>query len=109
MQVPHDEGVATHINPESCAVAREGSSEALTGEPTGQPLSRESFAIPGADAVHGAEGNTHERASAPARQRERSDDPAWSKSLAFLDAGCPGTGRAWGCPLGNRRRSASER
>ena len=43
MQVPYDEGVANHIGPESCAVAREGLGEALTGECTGQPLSRESF------------------------------------------------------------------
>ena len=43
MQVPCDEGVAIHIGPESCAVAREGLSEALTGERIGQPLSRERF------------------------------------------------------------------
>ena len=43
MQVPYDEGVAIHIGPESCAVAREGLGEALTGERIGQPLSRESF------------------------------------------------------------------
>ena len=43
MQVHHDEGVAIHIDPVSCAAAREGNSEALTGERIGQPLSRESF------------------------------------------------------------------
>ena len=43
MQVPYDEGVAIHIGPESCAVAREGLGEALTGVRVGQPLSRESF------------------------------------------------------------------
>ena len=43
MQVPYDEGVAIHIGPESCAVAREGLGEALTGVRIGQPLSRESF------------------------------------------------------------------
>jgi hypothetical protein len=41
VQVPYDEGIAIHIGPESCAVAREGHGEALTGESTGQPLSRE--------------------------------------------------------------------
>ena len=41
MQVPCDEGVANRIGPESCAVAREGFGEALTGECIGQPLSRE--------------------------------------------------------------------
>ena len=48
MQVPCDEGVAIHIGPESCAGAREGFGEALTGERIGQPLSRErvSFWVP---------------------------------------------------------------
>ena len=50
MQVPYDEGVANHIGAESCAVAREGLGEALTGECTGQPLSREKSLILGADA-----------------------------------------------------------
>lgn len=31
VQVSYDEGVAIHIGPESCAVAREGFGEALTG------------------------------------------------------------------------------
>jgi hypothetical protein len=43
VQVPYDEGLAIRIDPESCAVAREGLGEALTGERIGQPLSRESF------------------------------------------------------------------
>jgi hypothetical protein len=43
VQVPYDEGVAIRIDPESCAVAREGFGEALTGGRIGQPLSRESF------------------------------------------------------------------
>ena len=40
MQVHHDEGLANRIDPESCADAREGIGEALTGERIGQPLSR---------------------------------------------------------------------
>ena len=36
MQVHHDEGVANRIDPESCADAREGIGEALTGERIGQ-------------------------------------------------------------------------
>jgi len=42
VQVNHDEGVANRSDPESCADAREGIGEALTGERIGQPLSRES-------------------------------------------------------------------
>ena len=41
MQVLYDEGVANHIGPESCAGAREGVGEALTGERIGQPLRRD--------------------------------------------------------------------
>ena len=41
MQVSYDEGVAIHIGPKSCAVAREGFGEALTGGRIGQPSSRE--------------------------------------------------------------------
>jgi hypothetical protein len=41
VQVHCDEGVAIHIDPESCAFGREAAREALTGARTGQPLSRE--------------------------------------------------------------------
>lgn len=51
MQVHHDEGVANRIDPESCADAREGIGEALTGERIGQPLSRKSKIVSGADMV----------------------------------------------------------
>jgi hypothetical protein len=48
VQVRHDEGVATRVGPEPCAVVREGSGEASAGERVGQPLSREShsFRVP---------------------------------------------------------------
>jgi len=64
VQVHCDEGVANRIDPESCAVAREGHSEALTGERIGQPLSRDRKLIPGADAVCVAEGNMSKSANA---------------------------------------------
>jgi hypothetical protein len=51
VQVHHDEGVTNRIDPESCADTREGVGEALAGERIGQPLSRESTLIPGADVV----------------------------------------------------------
>src|SRR5712691_2576524 len=41
MKESYGKGVATHTGPESCAVAREGGGEALTGERAGQVLSRE--------------------------------------------------------------------
>jgi hypothetical protein len=68
VQVHHDEGVANHIDPESCAVTREGLGEALTGERIGQPSSRGRGNISGADAVLNAEGKTEGRVN-----RERLD------------------------------------
>jgi hypothetical protein len=38
VRVLHDEGVANHIDPESCAGVREGIGEALTGERIGQAI-----------------------------------------------------------------------
>src|ERR1700721_2175637 len=38
VQVHHDEGVANRIDPESCADAREGVGEALTGERIGHSI-----------------------------------------------------------------------
>src|ERR1700674_5424150 len=71
VQVHHDEEVANRIGPESCAAAREGISEALTGECTGQPLSRESTLFPGADVVPVTEGNTDGRDIASAQTARR--------------------------------------
>ena len=71
VQVHHDEEVANRIDPGSCAAACEGTGEALTGDRTGQPLSRESTLLPGADALRVAEGNTGGHASASARPARR--------------------------------------
>ena len=97
MQVPHDEGVANHIGPESCAGVREDVGEALTGERIGQLLSRENDLIPGADAFDTV-GRQHGRA----RQRECPAGPAWSQTLACADAPCTGTGRSHGRPQPRR-------
>jgi hypothetical protein len=64
VQVHHDEGVANRIDPE-------GIGEALTGERTGQPLSRESTLILGADVVPLTEGNTDGRDSASVQTARR--------------------------------------
>ena len=63
VRVHHDEGVANHIGPEPCVRAREGRGEASAGGRAGQPLSRESPDVPGADAVTVAEGDTAEASS----------------------------------------------
>lgn len=71
MQVHYGEGVAIHTGPEPCVVVREDGSEASAGERIGQPLSRESAKVSGADAVSGAEGNMTGRVSASARTTRR--------------------------------------
>ena len=50
MRESYGEGPATHTGPESCAEAREGGREVLTGERAGRVFSRESL-LRGADAV----------------------------------------------------------
>ncbi len=52
MKESHDEGLAIHIGPESCAGIRKGIGEALTGESAGWVLSPEiKVSIPGADGL----------------------------------------------------------
>jgi len=57
VKVHYGEGVATHTGPESWALRREASREALTGVCVGQAVSGESNLVRGADAVVAAEGN----------------------------------------------------
>ena len=85
MQVPCDEGVAIHIGPESCAGAREGLGEALTGGRIGQPLSREieppsrkRWPLWGADALELSGRQNWRR-----RTRETPLDPARSETLSM--------------------------
>ncbi len=81
MQVHHDEGVANRIDPESCADAREGIGEALTGERIGSvdrgahrpAIEPRKYPHPGCRRRSG-DGRQH----GWARQRERPDGPAWS-------------------------------
>ena len=58
MQVHYGEGVAIHTGPEPCVGTREGVGEASAGERIGQPWSRESKIVSGADVVRITEGNT---------------------------------------------------
>ncbi|MFI5305388.1 MAG: hypothetical protein ACHQYP_11420 [Nitrospiria bacterium] len=88
MKVPCGKGIANHTGPESCVAYREVRLEALTGEHIGQPLSRESIRIQGADAVGKAEGNMTLHAIASAGTALRGPE-----TLACMDALCVGTGR----------------
>ena len=87
MQVHHDEGVANRIDPESCADAREDIGEALTGERIGQPLSRESTLIPGADVVPLTEGKTYGRDIASAQTTRRGRRPWHVRTLLAREPG----------------------
>jgi hypothetical protein len=91
VQVHCTEGIANHSGPESCAGAREGVGEALTGVCIGQPLSRENgflFRAP-------TRSLTWKATRRNALCRQRSYGSAWSETLACADAPCTGTGRSW--------------
>jgi len=75
MKESYVEGFATHDGPESCAAAREGRGEALTGVRAGRVLSRERNPLRGADAVE--EGG---RQHPGRRYREAPRDPARSET-----------------------------
>jgi hypothetical protein len=76
MKESHDEGVAIHIGPESCAGTDNGISEALTGESAGWVLSPEiKVSIPGADGLH-----MHGRQNRIYRYGEVYTDPAGSET-----------------------------
>ena len=79
MRESYREGLASHSGPESCAVSREGGSEALTGERAGQPLSRENMLVRGADVL--VRGGRQHRVR---RKRETCSVPARSKNLCML-------------------------
>jgi len=58
MEVPYDEGVASHIGPESCVCSRKAVGEALIGESAGRVLSRERSYFGALTASCSTEGNT---------------------------------------------------
>ena len=83
MKVSNRKGIANQTGPESCVTHREVRDEALTGEPAGQPLSRESVKlVQGADAVSVAEGKTDRRDKASASSALRGLRP-WHVGTLF--------------------------
>jgi hypothetical protein len=88
VQVHCDEGVATRIGPAPCVSGREAGGEASAGEHIGQPSSRERFNSERRRRLTG--GRQHGRG----RDREHTSGPAWSETLACMDAPCTGTGRS---------------
>ena len=105
LQEPHDEGVANHIAPESCAAGREVRREALTGAGAGWVLSREISYISGADAVHmsGRQHGRRDNASAgPTRRGQKGPH-------ARTETSCARTGRSGNRPPWMARRAAMGR
>jgi hypothetical protein len=80
VKVHCNEGVAIHIDPESCAGSREAVREALTGEHVGQPLNREIDASRVPTFVLCAEGNMNRCDSASVDSTRRGLRPwhAWT-------------------------------
>lgn len=72
----HIEGLAIHDDPESCAGARKGVGEALTGARAGRVLSPEISFVKVPTPLHVAEGNTHGGAiGKPSRDLAGSETP----------------------------------
>jgi hypothetical protein len=87
VQIHYGEGVANHTGPESCAARREACGEALTGVRAGQPLSRETRIILGADVVDLTEGNTNGHVIASAWSVLRGLRPWHTRTLLAREPG----------------------
>ena len=93
MREPYTEGVATHGDPESCAHAREGVGEALTGASAGRVFSREKKQSWVPTLLAMAEGNTGSAVSARCCQTQRGRRPR-----ARTEPSWTGTGRSTARP-----------
>ena len=81
MKEPHKEGVAIHLDPESCAGSHKGAGEALTGAHAGQPLSSEiRLSSRAPTSFWEAEGNTR-----GGKSLSLARDPAESKTLSMRE------------------------
>ena len=92
MQVRHGEGVAIRTDPEPCVVTREGGGEASVGEHIGQPWSRESKIVSGADVVEITEGEMDGSVIASARPTRRGRRPWHVRTLFVRESGDLGSG-----------------
>lgn len=86
MQESHNEGVASHIGPESWRFGREVVSQALTGERMDWVLSLENRIVRSADGF-----TSHGRQHLPGRYGKVRPDSAWSKTPATYQH----TSREW--------------
>jgi RNA-directed DNA polymerase len=93
MQEPHVEGPASHDDPESCADAREGAGEALTGAHAGEVSSREIRQSGEPTPLTEAEGHIDAGATASPQRSPRGRRPS-----ACVETPRTGTGRSQGRP-----------
>lgn len=94
MKVPHDEGLANHVSPESCGGSGNETADALTGESAGGQLSSEITTARVPTLLLGREGNI--RCSV---KRELWRDPAESENLACAEASWAGIERSVNFPV----------
>ena len=106
MRVPYSEDIASHTIPESCVAYCEVRREALTGARTGQPSSRESSIIRGADAVSVAEGHTLWCAIASTPATSRGLRPWHVRTLFAWEPGDLLFDRCWQYPTAARTEKA---
>jgi len=86
-----DEGLATHVGPESCIGVREEAGEALTGEPAGWVLSSEILNLWSADAVFS--GGRPQRAERPRELHQcstESETPGTQRRISHGSREIPG-------------------
>ena len=99
MQVPYDEGRAAHVGPESCADARKGAREALTGEMAGRVLSCEIRRSLVPTPLSEAEGHTVLRDHGEcSTDQAQSQTPHMPGSLLHGNREAPGASGADGAP-----------
>jgi hypothetical protein len=103
VKVHYDEGVAIHIGPEPCAVARKDDGEASVGERIGQPLSHEKSKPRAADALRRVEGNRIARGIASAMVPRRGRRPWHVRTLLVREPGDPISGRHRAARIGKAR------
>jgi hypothetical protein len=89
MKEPYIEGVATHDGPESCAGAREGVGEALTGVRMGRVIEPRNQHSGVPTLLSEAEGKTNDAENARHRATLRGRRP-----LARAESSCARTGRS---------------
>ena len=89
MEEPYAEGVAIHGGPESCAGAREGAGEALTGARVGRAIEprNQQFGVPTQYPL--VEGNTASGVRRDAGRPRAVEEPGHARNLQAREPGDP--------------------